>query len=299
MMSLKGDNDPESKPVTLLLGDDRFCSMYGLKLKAGRFVQASDTNFISQSFPAGQRFAKSVVNEKLVKTLGFASPQEALGKKFWIGMNDWTADIVGVVENFNTTSLHEDITSTLITAAPFFANKAGVKIQSGSDIPATIDKINNSFKKVYSKGIFEFNFLDEQIDTLYKTESRLYVLFKIFSALAMLISCLGLWGLVNFAAQKRVKEIGIRKVLGASISNIVALLTKDFIILVSIAIAIASPLAYFGITKWLQGFAFRINIGWSVFAIAAVAALLIALVTVSFQAVRSAFSNPVKSLRTE
>ena len=299
MMSLKGQNDPEGKPVTLLLSDERFCNMYGLKLKAGRFVQASDTNFISRAFPPGQRFAKSVVNEKLVKTLGFESPQDALGKRFWIGMNDWTADIVGVVEDFNTTSLHEDIKSSLITTAPVFANRAGVKIQSGSDIPATIDKINKTFKKVYPKGIFEFNFLDEQIDTLYRTESRLYALFKIFSGLAMLISCLGLWGLVNFAAQKRVKEIGIRKVLGASVSSIVSLLTKDFIILVSIAIAIASPLAYYGINKWLQGFAFRIHIGWSVFAIAAVAALLIALLTVSFQAIRAAISNPVKSLRTE
>lgn len=299
IMSLKGDNDPESKPVTLMLADNHFTELYGFKLKAGRFLQAADTNFISESVPQGQRFAKSVVNEKLIKTLGFSTPQEALGKRFWIGMNGWTADIVGVVGDFNTTSLHEDIKSTLITTAPVFANRAGIKIQARSDIPATINNVNSAFKKVFPDGIFEFNFLNDQLDALYKTESRLYSLFKIFSVLAMLISCLGLWGLVNFAAQKRVKEIGIRKVLGASIANIVSLLTKDLIILVSIAIAIASPLAYYGINKWLQGFAYRIEVGWQVFAIAAIVALLIALVTVSIQAVRAAISNPIKSLRTE
>jgi putative ABC transport system permease protein len=128
---------------------------------------------------------------------------------------------------------------------------------------------------------------------------RLFALFKIFSVLAMLISCLGLWGLITFAAQQRIKEIGIRKVLGASVPNIVSLLTKDFVILVSIAVAIAIPIAYLGVNKWLQDFAFRINIGWTSFIIAAVIALLIAIITVSFQAIRSGIANPVKSLRSE
>jgi putative ABC transport system permease protein len=147
--------------------------------------------------------------------------------------------------------------------------------------------------------LFEFNFLDEQIDALYKTEARLYSLFKIFSVLAMLISCLGLWGLITFAAQQRVKEIGIRKVLGASVVNIAAMLTKDFIVLVCIAIAIAAPLAYWGIHQWLQEFAFRISIGWIVFVVASIAAILITLITVGFQAIKAAVANPVKSLRTE
>ena len=129
--------------------------------------------------------------------------------------------------------------------------------------------------------------------------ARLYALFKIFSALAMLISCLGLWGLVNFSAQRRVKEIGIRKVLGASLPNIVSLLTKDFVVLVSVAIALASPLAYWGIYNWLQDFAFRTTIDWRPFVGAGVSALLIAIITVSFQAVKAGIANPVKSLRTE
>ena len=142
-------------------------------------------------------------------------------------------------------------------------------------------------------------FLDQQLDALYKSEVRLFSLFKIFSVLAMLISCLGLWGLITFAAQQRVKEIGIRKVLGATVPNLVSLLTKDFLILVCIAILIAVPFAYWGISKWLEDFAFRINIGWTAFVIAGTVAILIALLTVSFQAIRAAVSNPVKSLRTE
>ena len=138
-----------------------------------------------------------------------------------------------------------------------------------------------------------------RLDALYKTEARLYSLFRIFSVLAMLISCLGLWGLVTFAAQQRTKEIGIRKVLGASVVNIVSLLTRDFVLLVCIAIAVAAPLAYWGIHKWLQDFAFRIHIGWTVFIISGGAAILIALLTVGFQAIKAAVANPVKSLRTE
>jgi ABC-type antimicrobial peptide transport system permease subunit len=159
--------------------------------------------------------------------------------------------------------------------------------------------VNKAFTKVYPKGMVEFSFLDQDLDTLYKSETRLYGLFKIFFVVAMLISCLGLWGLITFAAQQRVKEIGIRKVLGASVMNIVSLLTKDFVILVGVAIAIAAPLAYWAVNRWLQDFAFRINIGWSVFVIAGTIAIAIALMTISVQAIKAAVANPVKSLRSE
>lgn len=299
VMSPTDGKDPNSKPVTLMFGDEHFCSMYGFKLMAGRFVVASDTNAVSESKPQDQRYAKVVVNEKLVKTLGLGTPQQALGKRFWIGVNDWKADVVGVVEDFNSTSLHEEVMPTLITQHAPFTDKAEIKIQAGANIPATMDKIKGAFQSVFPETLFEFNFLDQQINALYKTEARLYALFKIFSVLAMLISCLGLWGLVNFAAQRRTKEIGIRKVLGASLTNIVSLLTKDFLILVAVSIAIASPLAYWGIHKWLQDFAFRTNISWVAFALGGIVAVAIALLTVSFQAIRAGVSNPVKSLRTE
>ena len=298
-MSLIGREDPNMKSVTTIMTDDKFCQLYGLHLKAGRFFTIADTSAVSRSIPEDLRFPKSVVNETLVKELGFASNEEALGKRFWIGMNGWHAEITGVVSDFNIASLHEAIKPTLITQYIPFADRVGVKIQAGADIPGVVTQINTSYKKVFPEGIFEYNFLDLQLDALYKSEMRLFSLFKIFSVLAMLISCLGLWGLITFAAQQRIKEIGIRKILGASVPNLVSMLAKDFIILVGIAIVVAVPLAYWGIHKWLQDFAFRINIGWTAFFIGGAAAILIALITVSFQAIKAAIANPVKSLRTE
>src|SRR5450432_2085206 len=299
VMSHTDGNDPDKKRVTLIMTDDKYCSLYGMKLIAGRYFTTADTSAVSESLPEKGRFPKCVVNQELVKQMGYATLQDALGKRFWIGMNGWSAEIVGVVSDFNTGSLHEAITPTLMTQYADECNKANIKILAGADIPATMSKINAAYKKVFPSGIFESNFLDQQLDALYKSELRLYSLFKIFSILAILISCLGLWGLISFAAQQRIKEIGIRKVLGASVTNIFTLLTKDFIMLVCISIAIATPLAYWGISKWLQDFAFRISIGWTMFAVGGLSALVIALVTVSFQAIKSAMANPVKSLRTE
>ncbi|HEV8271955.1 MAG TPA: FtsX-like permease family protein, partial [Chitinophagaceae bacterium] len=298
-MSLVGREDPNMKSVTTIMTDDKFCQVYGLHLKAGRFFTIADTSAVSRSIPEDLRFPKSVVNETLVKELGFASNEEALGKRFWTGLMGWHAEITGVVSDFNIASLHEAIKPTLITQYIPFADRVGVKIQAGADIPGVINQLNTSYKKVFTNGIFEYYFLDQKLDALYKSEMRLFSLFKIFSVLAMLISCLGLWGLITFAAQQRVKEIGIRKILGASVANLVSMLAKDFMILVCIAIVIAVPLAYWGIHKWLEDFAFRINIGWTAFLIAGAAAILIALITVSFQAIRAAIANPVKSLRTE
>jgi len=299
VMSVVGKSDPNQKQVTTIMTDENYCSLYGLKLKAGRFFATADTSSVSQTLPEDQRYAKSVVNEKLVQELGFESAQAAIGKRFWTGMMGWHAEIVGVVEDFNTNSLHEAIKPTLITQYLRFSEKTNIKVQAGTDIPVLISKINATYKKVYPSGIFEFNFLDEKLNALYKSEARLFNLFKMFSVLAMLISCLGLWGLITFAAQQRVKEIGVRKVLGASVSDIVSLLSKDFLLLVCISIFIAAPLAWWGIYKWLQDFAYRIHIGWTAFAIAGAAAILIALITVSFQAIRAAIANPAKSLRTE
>lgn len=299
LMSLDGKDDANRKQVTTILTDDKFPSLYNLQLLAGKFFEQADTSAVSASIPDGQQFPRTIVNEKLVKALGFASNQAALGKRFWAGINGWHPEIVGVVKDFNVGSLHEEIKPTLITQYLPYCNNASIKIAGGSDVQKTITGIEAAYAKAYSKGIFEFNFLDQSLDALYKTEARLYSLFRVFSILALLISCLGLWGLISYAAKQRVKEIGIRKVLGASVTNIVSLLTKDFVLLVSIAIAIATPLAFWGVSKWLQDFAYRINIGWTLFALAGLVAILIALVTVSIQAFRAAAANPVNSLRNE
>jgi putative ABC transport system permease protein len=242
---------------------------------------------------------KAVVNEKLIHELGFKSNEAALGERIWIGWNSGNVEIVGVVTDFNTGSLHDVIKPALITSNPGDYGQAGIKIEAGSNVPETIAAIEAAWKTAYPEGIFTYKFLDEQIDAFYKAEERLFRLFEIFSALAMFISCLGLWGLATFAAQSRTKEIGIRKVLGASINNIVALISRDFVILVIAALLIATPLSWYGMNQWLQNYAYRTEITWSIFGVAGTTAMIIAFATVSIQAVKAALSNPVESLRSE
>lgn len=298
IMSHTNGDDPNRKEVHTIMTDEHFCQFYGLELKAGRFLVATDTNAVSESLPEEQRFAKSVVNEALVKALGYSSNEAALGQRFWIGMNNWHAEITGVVADFNVSSLHEFVKPTLITQYMPWAETANIKLNPGEATSALI-ALESAFNQSYPTEIFDFHFLDEEIDAFYKSEARLFFLFKLFAGMAMLISCLGLWGLATFAAQQRTKEIGVRKVLGASVQGIVAILSKDFLLLVCISLSIASPLAYFGMNKWLQGFAFRIDIHWKVFALAGLAAVAVTFLTVSFQSVKAALANPVKSLRSE
>ncbi len=299
IMNRTGRQDPSRKEVTLIFGDDRFCKMYGFELLAGRFLEATDTNYVAKSVAEKDQIMKAVVNERLVKELTFKSNEEAIGQRIWIGWNSGNVEIVGVVSDFNTGPLKEVIKPALITPNARDYAQAGIKIEANSNVPETIAAIEAAWKTAYPEGIFSYKFLDEQIDSFYKAEERLFTLFKIFSGLAMLISCLGLWGLATFAAQSRTKEIGIRKVLGASVNKIMLLLSKDFLVLVLISLVVATPLAWYGMNKWLQNYAFRTEITWWVFGIAGVMAVMIALITVSFQAIKAAMSNPVESLRSE
>ncbi|MBL7875827.1 MAG: ABC transporter permease [Cyclobacteriaceae bacterium] len=299
IMNRVGREDPSRKEVTLIFGDDRFCKMYGLQLLAGRFLEASDTNYIAQSIAEKDQIMKAVVNDQLVRDLEFKSNEAAIGERVWIGWNSGNVEIVGVVADFNTGTLHEVIKPVLITTNPRDYEQAGIKIEANSNVPETLAAIEAAWKTAYPNGIFSFKFLDEQIDAFYKAEEKLFTLFKIFSGLAMLISCLGLWGLATFAAQSRTKEIGIRKVLGASVNRIVILLSKDFLLLVVAAMVIATPLAWYGMDQWLQNYAFRITVSWGIIGLTGIVALLIAIITVSSQAIKAALSNPVESLRTE
>jgi putative ABC transport system permease protein len=298
-MNRAGREDPSKKEVTLIFGDDRFCKMYDLQLLAGRFLETSDSNYVSQSIVMEDQIMKAVVNEQLVRELDFKSNEAAIGEHFWVGWNSGHVEIVGVVQDFNTGSLHQVIKPALITPSPKDYEQAGIKIEGNSNIPETLAAIEAAWKTAYPQGIFSYKFLDDQIDAFYKAEERLFALFKIFSGLAMLISCLGLWGLATFAAQSRTKEIGIRKVLGASVNRIVILLSKDFLLLVLAAMIIATPLAWYGMNQWLQNYAFRINISWWIIGLTGMVAVLIAIITVSSQAIKAAFSNPVDSLRSE
>ena len=202
-----------------------------------------------------------------------------------------------VVADFHFASMHETINPIII-----FLSKNTSKIlvkTSANELPRTLSYIRNKWSELAPHLPFEYEFLDDQFIKLYTAEMRTGKIFYSFALLAIVLACLGLLGLVTFTAYQRTREIGIRKVLGASIPGIIALLSKDFLKLVAIAIVIASPVAWWMMNKWLQDFAYRINISWKVFFIAGIAAILIALVTLSFQAIKAAMTNPVKSLRNE
>jgi putative ABC transport system permease protein len=291
-------NNPEQHAVNVFFGDDKFCSLYGLKLLAGRFPIASDTNLVSMTIPQSEWVMKGVVNEKLLDVLNLGTAEEAVGKHFWFGITG-NMEIVGVVADFNTTSLHQAIAPVVIGQFNQTYSMTGIRIHPGSNIPETIAAIEKAWKVSYPNGVFNYKFLDEQIDAYYKSEERVFQLFRVFSGIAMFISCLGLWGLITFSAQRRMKEIGIRKVLGATASSIVRLLSLDFVYTVVVALAIAGPLSYYGISKWLDAFAYKVPIGWQAFAIAGGISLMLALVTVGIQSLRATFTNPASVLKSE
>ncbi len=299
IMSEVSLSNPDRQDVTIIWADDRYPAFYDLELKAGRFYEAADTNYTSKSIAKELRSPKVVVNEELVKNMGYDSAEDAIHKKFFIGVNNYQVEIVGVVGDFNVSSLHDAIQPTLISQYPKFHTNAGIKIKAGDHLPKTLAKIEATWKNLYPKGFYEMKFLDETIQKDYKAESQLFSLFKFFAGLAMFISCMGLWGLATFAALQRTKEIGIRKVLGASTSGIVRLLSKDFLKLVILAIIIAAPIAWYGMSRWLENFAYRIDIDWKVFLVTGIIAIVIAVITMSFQSIKVALTNPSEALKNE
>jgi putative ABC transport system permease protein len=209
--------------------------------------------------------------------------------------------VIGVTKDFHFESMHQKIVPLLMRMPSFNMGGYGnlsVKV-SGNNIASTVDKIQNTWYKYLPESPFTYTFLDESYSRLYDAEQKQGSIFTIFACIAIFIACLGLFGLSAFSITQRIKEIGIRKVLGASVNNLLLLLSKDFLKLVLIAAIIAFPVAWFSMNKWLQDFAYRIDIQWWVLAVAGIVAALIAFVTISFQAAKAALSNPVKSLRTE
>lgn len=298
-MSNTDANDPGRQPVTSIFADVNYGPLYGFKLLAGNYPVYADTSLISDSVPDDRKLMRAVVNEKLVDALQLGTPEEAVGKHFWFGMGNGDIEITGVVGNFNTVSAHEAIQPTLIGQLPGNYNYTNIRLEPGADVSASVAAIEAAWKKAYPDGVFNYSFLDQQIANFYNAETRIYNLFKIFAGLAMLISCLGLWGLITFTAQRRMKEIGIRKVLGATASSLIVLLSREFLFMVVAALMIASPLVYMGISQWLNGFAFKIPIGWQAFVLAGVVSFSLALLTVGIQALRATFTNPASILKSE
>jgi putative ABC transport system permease protein len=235
-----------------------------------------------------------ILNETAVHKLGW-TPEEAIGKTILKGRS---GIIKGVVKDFNFASLHQPIGPLVIFLGPEFTNEMFVKIK-GNNIPATIDFLHNLWKEWAPYRPFEYHFLNDEYNNLYKSDQRTGKIFTIFSILAILLACLGLLALAAYTTVQRTKEIGIRKVLGASVISITTLISKDFLKLVIVAIVIAVPLGWIAMHQWLQNFAYKIHIHWWVFVIAGLVSVFIALMTVSFQAIKAAVANPVEALRSE
>jgi putative ABC transport system permease protein len=229
--------------------------------------------------------------------LGYQSPQEAIGRKY----KQWgrQGTIIGVVKDFHFKSLQENITPLTFRFLDFWnGDLVSVKIE-GNHVRQTLASIEKEWKAQNPEKPFTYYFMDEYFDRQYRADERFERLFLDFAVLAIFISCLGLLGLASYSTMQRTKEIGVRKVMGASTGCIVGLLSKDFLKLVSLAFLIASPLAWFGMRKWLQNFAYQTDIEWWVFAVAAILSGTIAFATISFQSIKAAFMNPIKSLRSE
>ena len=267
-----------------------FLELYQVKILAGR-------DFINTDFnPNFEKLHNIILNNNAIKLLGFSSPADAIGKTIIRGKKNW--EIIGVINDYHQKSLRFPMEPTMLFPAYSSHSSISVRVDS-KNLPVTIAAIRKEYDAIFPGNLFDYYFLDEKFNTQYKNDMLFGKAFRLFAGIAIFIACLGLLGLSLFATTQRTKEIGVRKVLGASVTNIVVLLSKDFIRLVLIAFVIASPLAYYIMHQWLQDFTYRINIEWWVFATAGMLSLTIALATISFQAIKAAISNPVKSLRTE
>ena len=275
--------------------DEYYLQTLGVQLLAGR-------NFDPTKIRGDSTINEFIVNEAFLRHYNLTAEQ-AIGRRCLLGntAQRGPGTIVGVVRDFHTASLRGKVEPVVLFNEPGLLHFASalVRIGKGQDMRAVLSRVEAAWKAEVPMRPFNGIFLDEQYDAMYRTEQRMGALMSFFSGFAILVACLGLFGLTAFMAERRMKEIGIRKVLGASVAGITGLLAKDFLKLVVIAIVVACPVAYFFINKWLSDYAYRIDIQWWMFAAAGAAAVLIAFLTVSFQSVKAALTNPVKSLRSE
>ncbi len=286
---VSGGNEAAAVDVQFTVTDENFAKTNGIKLIAGRDFRLFDTGRV-------------LVNETVLKRLGL-KPEQGPGTKLFTkfpGVPEFSNEIVGVMNDFNYNSLHDEVKPFMLAYSapqPFMSNLTVAT--DTRNYQSLLSKIETIWQKDFPSEPFQYKFLDQEVQKQYETEITLSKIINSFTIMAILISCLGLFGLVAFSAEQRKKEIGVRKVLGASVAGVVGLLSKDFLKLVGIAVLIATPIAWWAMNKWLQAFAYRVEMRWWMFALAGCTAIIIAMVTISFQAIRAAIANPVKSLRTE
>ena len=286
-LSFYFDNETEKKQFSLMrqFADTGYLETFGIPLVAGRRYFHSDT------------LRELLINETAVKKLGFSSPGEVIGKMIsFDGVQQYP--IVGVVKDFNSRSLHLPVQPLVLSSLYESYEWIAVKVDRNR-MKTTLEQVQKTFTEIYPTYMYDRVFFDERIEAFYESEAITSRLFKIFSFLAIFISCLGLYGLVSFMAVQKTKEIGVRKVLGASVQSIVYLFSREFTILIGIAFLIAAPVGYYLMQEWLSGFYYHTSIGWEVFVIAIIISVIIAWITVGYKAIKAAIANPVKSLRTE
>jgi putative ABC transport system permease protein len=290
------NGEMKKESATQLMVDYDYVKTLGLQLVAGRDFSPEMKTDRDHAF---------IINETAVKELGFKTPEKALGQKLewniWIPKNGDTiksGEIIGVVKDFHYKSLYDKVETTVLQIYPDAYWKVAVKMKTVG-IGNTIQSVKQTWDKFTPEYPMEYKFLDENFERMYVSEDKLRSLLWIFTSIAIFVGCLGLFGLATYAAERRKKEVGIRKVLGASVQRVVLLLSGQFIKLVLISVLVAAPVAWYVMNKWLQDFAYRIQMSWGIIVIAAIAAMIIAFITVSFQAIKAAISNPVSSLRSE
>ncbi|MBV9987287.1 MAG: ABC transporter permease [Chitinophagaceae bacterium] len=284
----KYNNSPKPTDfgAALKWADTGYFRMYNLQFIAGRPYLPSDS------------VREFVVNEKLLEKLGVHNPADAINKKvdFWDGIKKGV--IVGVIRDFHASSFRQPIAPVIMSTWADVYGVVNLKV-SPAKFRSTIANVERLWNQTFPSTVFEYQFLDQKIADFYRQERQLSQLYTIFAAIAIFISCLGLYGLISFMAAQRNKEMGIRKVLGASVSNIVFLLSKEFTLLILIAFVIATPIAWYFMHQWLENYTFRIPLGISIFAMTIGASIVIAWLTVGYRALKAALANPVNSLRTE
>lgn len=286
---LSGGNAATAIDAQNMDTDEKFVKANGIKIISGRDFRIKDT-------------LKTLINETLAKRLGL-TPEKAVGTRLYSQYLNGPVsyvEVIGVMKDFNYNSLHGEVRPFMLFYNGDPSAFSFITVSTASkDYKALLGKIENLWQKNLPGVPFEYSFLDEEVQKQYEAETTLSQIINSFTIMAILISCLGLFGLAAFSAEQRQKEIGIRKVLGASVAGVVGLLSKEFVKLVSISFVIATPVAWWAMNKWLQAFAYKVDITWWMFAIAGIMSIFIALATVSFQAIKAALMNPVKSLKTE
>jgi putative ABC transport system permease protein len=265
--------------------DADYLPTYGLQLAAGRNFLPSDS------------VKEFIVNETVVKKLGFIHPEDILNKEIEL-WGSIKGPVVGVLKDFHSTSLKDAYSPVLLAKFKRGYGQVGIKLTM-ADVPYTLHAIEKLWGEVFPDYVFEYQFLDAQIEYFYRQENQLSQLYKIFAGIAIFLSCLGLYGLASFMAVQRIKEVGIRKVLGATAGNILYLFSREFILLIAVAFVVASPIAWYFMHNWLQDYVYRISISWWIFFIGGIASVIIALTSIGFQAFRTSRANPVTSLRSE